>query len=197
MSCSIASRVIARTIRSTHITNSRFIQQRSCGTIRILTSTTRAFAATTTTSAQQQQSTPKITAPSQQEVAKLKSELLQTGNEFKDYNYRSFSQRHTEEQFDQHAQSTSDPAALRAFYDESQRQLAVLKRQVVINNMYNTGDYVIEKQLKLAPTKTKAQEFADLQNQPLDQTHNVNSANLTPQTPASVLPGKSATECAC
>lgn len=78
------------------------------------------------------------------DVRKLYKALLRHGARFSDYNFREYSLRRTRDAF-RAARAEADPAAINASYYHGLEQLAVLKRQAAISQMFKASPVVIER----------------------------------------------------
>ncbi|KAI0766441.1 hypothetical protein BD413DRAFT_570968 [Trametes elegans] len=84
-------------------------------------------------------------APSTQSIKHLYHSMLRTSQSFSSYNFRQYFVRRTKSTF-REIQNETDPAKLAAFYDEKARELAVLKRSAIVNQLYGGWRVVVEKQ---------------------------------------------------
>ncbi|THH27209.1 hypothetical protein EUX98_g6971 [Antrodiella citrinella] len=71
--------------------------------------------------------------------------MLRTSRAFSSYNFRQYFVHRTKSVF-QDIKDEQDPAKLRAFYDEKRKELDVLKRSAVVNQLYGGWRLVVEKQ---------------------------------------------------
>ncbi|KAI9056366.1 hypothetical protein FKP32DRAFT_1585660 [Trametes sanguinea] len=85
------------------------------------------------------------TAPTKQSLLHLYHSTLRTAQSFSSYNFRQYFVRRTKSVF-REIQNETDPAKLAAFYEQSARELAQLKRSAVVNQLYGGGRLVVEKQ---------------------------------------------------
>ena len=93
-----------------------------------------------------------MATPAQRATAKrLYQELLKSANDFKTHSFRDYFSRRTHDIFQQQVEgSLATRESVEAFLDQGVRDLAMLRRQSVINQMYATGNSVID-QLSAAP----------------------------------------------
>eukprot|EP00013_Stygamoeba_regulata_P029569 CAMPEP_0177649258 /NCGR_PEP_ID=MMETSP0447-20121125/11282_1 /TAXON_ID=0 /ORGANISM="Stygamoeba regulata, Strain BSH-02190019" /LENGTH=90 /DNA_ID=CAMNT_0019151987 /DNA_START=217 /DNA_END=489 /DNA_ORIENTATION=+ len=73
----------------------------------------------------------------------LYAEMLRTSKQFHTYNFREYALRVTQQRFREN-KSLSDPDSANKLVEEAQKQLELLRRQVVINSMYAHKRLVIE-----------------------------------------------------
>ncbi|KAL4250969.1 complex I LYR family protein [Abortiporus biennis] len=86
-----------------------------------------------------------VTAPTRDSLLHLYSSMLRTSRQFSSYNFRQYFLRKTKEQF-RDIQHENDPAKLSAFYGDRVKELAVLKRSAIVNQLYGGWKLVVEKQ---------------------------------------------------
>ncbi|KAI0652185.1 hypothetical protein C8Q79DRAFT_1005411 [Trametes meyenii] len=84
-------------------------------------------------------------APTKQSLRHLYHSMLRTSQSFSSYNFREYFVRRTKSTF-REIQSETDAAKLAAFYDEQARELAVLKRSAVVNQLYGGWRVAVEKE---------------------------------------------------
>jgi len=84
-------------------------------------------------------------APSPRAILSLYSSTLRTARSFSSYNFRLYFLRRTKNTF-RAIQNESDPAKVQAFYAEAVKELAVLKRSAIVNQLYGGWRLVVEKQ---------------------------------------------------
>lgn len=77
------------------------------------------------------------------QVLGLYKNLLEKAYKFDNYNFREYAKRRIHDSF-QESKSLSDPDAIRTFYNEGINQLAMLKRQSTISQMYTFDKLVVE-----------------------------------------------------
>ncbi|KAI0943130.1 hypothetical protein AcW1_002840 [Taiwanofungus camphoratus] len=84
-------------------------------------------------------------APTKQALLDLYSNTLRASRAFSSYNFRQYFVRRTKSTF-REVQDETDPAKLSAFYNDKTRELAVLKRSAIVNQLYGGSRLVVEKQ---------------------------------------------------
>lgn len=82
---------------------------------------------------------------STRDILKLYKTLLRYGSRFSDYNFREYAIRRTKDAFHEH-KSETNPEKIRALYYRGVNNLAVLKRQTAISQMFKTDPVIIEQQ---------------------------------------------------
>ncbi|CAJ0605173.1 unnamed protein product [Cylicocyclus nassatus] len=101
-----------------------------------------------------------MTAPIAKSVwVNLYKNLEREAAKFPQYNYRVFFQRRIREHFEAN-RGVSDPVAQRKLLEKGQKELEVIRRQVVISQLYPHNRTVIEEKLD---TSHKNQSGKDLQ----------------------------------
>ncbi|KAH9903451.1 hypothetical protein C8Q73DRAFT_742507 [Cubamyces lactineus] len=85
------------------------------------------------------------TPPTKQSILHLYHSMLRTSQSFSSYNFRQYFVRRTKSTF-REVQNETDPAKLAAFYEEKAKELAVLKRSAIVNQLYGGWKVVVEKQ---------------------------------------------------
>jgi len=83
------------------------------------------------------------TAPTSEAMRQLYSSLLRTSRTFSSYNFRTYFVRRTKESFEA-VKNETDPQKLSAFYAEQSRELAVLKRSAIVNQLYGGWKLAVE-----------------------------------------------------
>ncbi|KAE8740725.1 hypothetical protein FOCC_FOCC013745 [Frankliniella occidentalis] len=78
------------------------------------------------------------------EVLRLYKSLLREGSKFSSYNFRMYALRKVKDDFREHKCET-DPKKIEAFLTFGKENLDVIKRQVMVGNLYRTENLVIEK----------------------------------------------------
>ncbi|KAI8098813.1 uncharacterized protein BX664DRAFT_319653 [Halteromyces radiatus] len=76
------------------------------------------------------------------QVLSLYRDLLRHGNKFSSYNFRAYAIRRSKDAFRAH-QNESDPAIINQLLKKGEHDLAVVKRQAAISNLYTTGDHLV------------------------------------------------------
>ncbi|KAI0757537.1 hypothetical protein C8Q80DRAFT_1265443 [Daedaleopsis nitida] len=84
-------------------------------------------------------------APTPQSLRHLYHSMLRTSQSFSSYNFRHYFVGRTKSTF-REIQNESDPARLAAFYQEKSKELAVLKRSAIVNQLYGGWKLVVEDQ---------------------------------------------------
>ncbi|XP_026271416.1 LYR motif-containing protein 4-like [Frankliniella occidentalis] len=78
------------------------------------------------------------------EVLRLYKSLLREGSKFSNYNFRMYALRKVRDEFKEHKLET-DPKKIEAFLTFGKENLDVVKRQVMVANLYRTDNLVIER----------------------------------------------------
>ncbi|EKM57092.1 uncharacterized protein PHACADRAFT_254647 [Phanerochaete carnosa HHB-10118-sp] len=87
-----------------------------------------------------------VAAPTKEALLSLYSSTLRTSRVFSSYNFREYFVRRTKSQF-REIQDETDSAKISAFYNERVKELQVLKRSAIVNQLYGGWRLVIEKDL--------------------------------------------------
>ncbi|XP_045457732.1 LYR motif-containing protein 4B [Melitaea cinxia] len=82
------------------------------------------------------------TIPKSQILSLYKS-LLKESHKFANYNFRSYALRRVRDAFKEN-KSLSDPKSIKKEFEYGKNNLEIIKRQVVIGDMYRTEKLVIE-----------------------------------------------------
>lgn len=69
--------------------------------------------------------------------------MLKTGRTWTNYNFREYILRRVHEDFALH-RTEADPTRIQALISSAQQNLAIIKRQGIIQNMYNVDKLVLE-----------------------------------------------------
>ncbi|PIL29012.1 hypothetical protein GSI_09060 [Ganoderma sinense ZZ0214-1] len=85
------------------------------------------------------------TPPTKQSLLHLYHSMLRTSQSFSSYNFRNYFVRRTKTMF-REIQDETDPTKLTAFYNEKAKELAVLKRSAIVNQLYGGWRLVVEDQ---------------------------------------------------
>ncbi|TRM63874.1 hypothetical protein BD626DRAFT_536616 [Schizophyllum amplum] len=107
---------------------------------------------------------PSATAvPSKHAILSLYHSTLRVSNSFSSYNFRNYFLRRTRETF-RSMQNTSDTAALSTQYAEAMKELAVLRRSAIVNQLYGGWRLAVEddpakKGVKSAEEETNGEEI--------------------------------------
>ncbi|EEC15865.1 LYR motif-containing protein 4B-like [Ixodes scapularis] len=83
-------------------------------------------------------------AASRREVLSLYKQLMRESGHFKSYIYRSHALRRVRDLFKEH-KAVQDKTEINELFQEGLKNLEIIKRQVVIGNMYKSADSVVEK----------------------------------------------------
>ncbi|KIP07400.1 hypothetical protein PHLGIDRAFT_19189 [Phlebiopsis gigantea 11061_1 CR5-6] len=94
--------------------------------------------------------------PTKEALLQLYSNSLRTARAYSSYNFREYFVRRTKSQF-REIQDEKDPAKLSAFYNERVKELAVIKRGAIVNQLYGGWKLVLENE----PPKDQALERSD------------------------------------
>ncbi|TCD61145.1 hypothetical protein EIP91_008991 [Steccherinum ochraceum] len=92
------------------------------------------------------------TAPTKQSMLSLYASMLRASRTFSSYNFRQYFVRRTKSVF-QEIKDEQDPVKLRTFYAEKKKELDVLKRSAIVNQLYGGWKLVVEKQ---SPVRERA-----------------------------------------
>ncbi|GBE83417.1 hypothetical protein BKA93DRAFT_760022 [Sparassis latifolia] len=84
-------------------------------------------------------------APTKDSLLRLYSSMLRTSHSFSSYNFRQYFERRTRNAFHE-IQNETDPAKLSTFYNDKTKELAVLKRSAIVNQLYGGWRLVVEDQ---------------------------------------------------
>ncbi|XP_038070137.1 LYR motif-containing protein 4-like [Patiria miniata] len=76
-------------------------------------------------------------------VLKLYREILRESKKFTGYNYREYALRRTKVAFREN-KSLTDEAKIKALIQEAEENLQIIKRQVVLSQLYKDPSLVIE-----------------------------------------------------
>ncbi|KAH7872626.1 uncharacterized protein C8R40DRAFT_1162080 [Lentinula edodes] len=83
--------------------------------------------------------------PSRRAILSLYHSTLRTSKSFSSYNFRNYFIRRTKDTF-RTIQSESDPARIQSQYSEAVRELAVLRRSAIVNQLYGGWRLAVEDQ---------------------------------------------------
>ncbi|KAG8858798.1 hypothetical protein FRC20_011961 [Serendipita sp. 405] len=84
-----------------------------------------------------------MSGPARETLLALYSNTLKTAQSFASYNFRSYFVQRTNDVF-RAAQREQDSAKVNKFIEEKQKELDVLKRAALINQMYGGRKLVVE-----------------------------------------------------
>lgn len=79
---------------------------------------------------------------STQKVLSLYRNFIRHGNKFSSYNFRDYTIRRSRDAFRANMTETS-PEKIAAFITKAEQELAVVKRQAAISQMYTTGEHLV------------------------------------------------------
>jgi len=82
--------------------------------------------------------------PSRKAVLSLYRELMRESNKFEAYIYRKYFLRRVRDAFRENKNIT-DETSIENLIRDGQKNLAIIKRQVIINDLYKTDKLVVEK----------------------------------------------------
>ncbi|KAM6501073.1 hypothetical protein JOM56_004087 [Amanita muscaria] len=85
------------------------------------------------------------TAPCRRSILNLYSSLLRTSSSFSSYNFRNYFVAKTQETF-RALQAESDPERARSMYEEAKKELGVLRRSAIVNQIYGGWRLSVEAQ---------------------------------------------------
>ncbi|KAL0946211.1 hypothetical protein HGRIS_012470 [Hohenbuehelia grisea] len=85
-----------------------------------------------------------VVPPSRRAILSLYSTSLRTANSFSSYNFRHYFLRRTKEKFRQ-LQNESDPARIQSQFNEAVKELAVLRRSAIVNQLYGGWKLAVER----------------------------------------------------
>ncbi|KAJ3809205.1 hypothetical protein EV368DRAFT_50665 [Lentinula lateritia] len=83
--------------------------------------------------------------PSRRAILSLYHSTLRTSKSFSSYNFRNYFIRRTKDTF-RAIQSESDPARIQSHYSEAVRELSVLRRSAIVNQLYGGWRLAVEDQ---------------------------------------------------
>ncbi|XP_018327853.1 LYR motif-containing protein 4 [Agrilus planipennis] len=78
-----------------------------------------------------------------QEVLSLYKLLLQSSKKFPSYNFRNYALRRVRDSFREY-KTITDQSDIAKLYNEGCRNLEIIKRQVIVGQLYQSGPLVIE-----------------------------------------------------
>merc|ERR1712156_90640 len=90
-----------------------------------------------------QQTKMNIMSSQRSRILSLYKQLLRTSEHFNNYNFRNYALRRVKDGF-QDAKLEKDPAAIESFINEAEQQLALVKRQTTIGQMFQEQKVVLE-----------------------------------------------------
>ncbi|CAH0386405.1 unnamed protein product [Bemisia tabaci] len=80
---------------------------------------------------------------SKSSVLKLYKALIREGSKFPSYNYRMYTLRRVRDAFHEN-KTTTDPSKIEELYKEGLSNLEIIKRQVVVNQLFRPEKLIIE-----------------------------------------------------
>ncbi|KII91755.1 hypothetical protein PLICRDRAFT_105698 [Plicaturopsis crispa FD-325 SS-3] len=83
--------------------------------------------------------------PTRQALMSLYTNMLRTSRSFDSYNFRQYFVRKTKDTF-KDIQSEQDPAKVSAMYADAVKELAVLRRSAIVNQLYGGPKLAVENQ---------------------------------------------------
>ncbi|GLB39788.1 putative complex I LYR family protein [Lyophyllum shimeji] len=83
------------------------------------------------------------TPPSREAILNLYHTMLRTSRSFSSYNFREYFVRRTKDTFRQ-IQAESDPNRVRNMYTEAAKELSVLRRSAIVNQLYGGWRLAVE-----------------------------------------------------
>ncbi|KAG1753507.1 hypothetical protein EDB19DRAFT_1669632 [Suillus lakei] len=86
-----------------------------------------------------------MAAPTHKAVLGLYASTLRTAKSFSSYNFRTYFVQRTEDTF-RGIQAEQDPTKLSQAYNEAVKELSVLRRCAVMNQLYGGGRLAVEEQ---------------------------------------------------
>ncbi|EGO01298.1 hypothetical protein SERLA73DRAFT_179453 [Serpula lacrymans var. lacrymans S7.3] len=88
------------------------------------------------------------TTPSSKAILDLYATALRTSRSFSSYNFRHYFVRRTQDTF-RTIQEEQDPAKVSSMYNEAVKELAVLRRSAVVNQLYGGWKLAVEDQTEV------------------------------------------------
>ncbi|KAI6014423.1 hypothetical protein PISMIDRAFT_89311 [Pisolithus microcarpus 441] len=86
-----------------------------------------------------------VNSPSRQQILRLYGSTLRAARSFSSYNFRNYFVRRTRENF-RNMQTEQDSGKLSYAYGEAVKELAVLRRSAMVNQLYGGWRLVVENQ---------------------------------------------------
>ncbi|EEB97635.1 hypothetical protein MPER_03009 [Moniliophthora perniciosa FA553] len=84
-------------------------------------------------------------APTRRMILSLYGSTLRTSRSFSSYNFRNYFLRRTKDQF-RALQAETDPEKVKNLYAEAVKELAVLRRSAIVNQLYGGWRLAVEDQ---------------------------------------------------
>lgn len=94
-----------------------------------------------------------MSGPTREALQTLYANTLRTSQSFASYNFRSYFVKRTHDLF-RAAQAEEDPNKIGAFVEAKKKELEVLKRSALINQMYGGRKLVVETGEEMPAPKT-------------------------------------------
>ncbi|KAG6854210.1 hypothetical protein C0991_009523 [Blastosporella zonata] len=85
------------------------------------------------------------TPPSPSAILRLYSSTLRSARSFSSYNFREYFLQRTKDTF-RAIQAESDPTRVRAMYGDAVKELTVLRRSAIVNQLYGGWKLAVETQ---------------------------------------------------
>ncbi|KAI6015161.1 hypothetical protein F5J12DRAFT_519742 [Pisolithus orientalis] len=86
-----------------------------------------------------------VNPPSRQHILHLYGSTLRAAKSFSSYNFRNYFVQRTRENF-RNMQAEQDPGKLSHAYNEAVKELAVLRRSAMVNQLYGGRRLAVEEQ---------------------------------------------------
>ncbi|XP_065064240.1 LYR motif-containing protein 4-like [Rhopilema esculentum] len=87
-----------------------------------------------------------MAASSRAEVIKIYRQMMRAGEQFGSYNFREYAKRRIRDGFKEHI-NEADGIKIKSSIVKAQENLALIKRQVLIGQMYHPEKLIIEKKI--------------------------------------------------
>ncbi|TFK75658.1 hypothetical protein BDN72DRAFT_734561, partial [Pluteus cervinus] len=84
-----------------------------------------------------------VAAPTRQTLLHLYSAMLRTSRSFSSYNFREYFLHRTKDTF-RAIQNESDPSKVRTMYADAVKELAVIRRSAIVNQLYGGWRLAVE-----------------------------------------------------
>ncbi|KAK7060605.1 hypothetical protein VNI00_001371 [Paramarasmius palmivorus] len=86
-----------------------------------------------------------MSSPTPRAILSLYGSTLRTSKSFSSYNFRNYFLRRTKDQF-RAIQAEKDPEKVRSMYSDAVKELAVLRRSAIVNQLYGGWRLAVEDQ---------------------------------------------------
>ncbi|KAI7905796.1 uncharacterized protein BX663DRAFT_500932 [Cokeromyces recurvatus] len=83
-----------------------------------------------------------MAASTSTKVLSLYRNFIRYGHKFASYNFRDYANRRSRDAFRDNMKETS-PEKIAAFIEKAENELAILKRQATISQMYTKGEHLV------------------------------------------------------